>query len=467
MKAHNYFRNGWLTMVVGFCFIFSGWGQNTPTKPTYNKVLSDLKKDAELKEAFEKRGIPFNRVKFSPVDPTKHPDKVFFDGKKATNHVYNDRSSILGDALKHFVIAEIPKDIYGATYRIVLEAVYHRLEKLRGDNYKFYKNWEYSYTLLNTDRVVTPLDAPKLTDDDKINFVQNYIISKEKTGERMVNPEQFGDIVKVLEIKIIPNHHPYEKAGGINKFKWNVAFLVERGEDRLQLRTEKLRKEYIIMEFLAELNDAKYTVKGLTKTTVLSSTTQEYSWEKVIDRISFDEEVLEEEKELGNWYDNGFEAIYQKYAEKKHAPCSIKYLSSSVDQFKEIIGTSKLKKEFPTAFATLFQEVSEAEELYSEMNEMIDEEITPEKIDFEMGSGKFDSSVEEAKNSSTAMLNISIKYTFKEIKEVKKRKSFIIFSYNTTEKVEKEKEEQFAVQLLWSCEKDGEFKITGFEVTNF
>jgi hypothetical protein len=450
------------TLILNFSF-----GQSLPSKPSFSQVVAAMKKDSDLKESFEKRGIPFNRVKFEAVNPSNHVDQVFHGNKKRVDMVYNDRTNILQDALKHFVMAEIPKDVYGASYRIPLEVVFHRLER-DGKDYKFYKSWQYSYTLLETNHVVIPKDAPKISNDEKIEKVKGFIKRLEAEGGKFLGAETFGNVVSVHDIKYIPNNREYEKVGGINRMKWSIAFLIERGQDRMELTTDKTQKEYIVTDINVELVKGKYNILGLDRVSILDKYNTTYSWNSVIDQVEFDPVDLASPVAYGNWYDNGFEAVFKKYAEKTHAPCSKKYIIDALKSFEEELKKADFNQgTFSDDLKPFFADEAVFEnfkrEVLEERNIEGDILATQIKKDEDVRYGTINSN---GVNIALSENQINIDFKYIEKKEVRTKKSLIIFSYYKNEIQETEKSRKIGIGLEWSCENEGDFKINEFSVFN-
>lgn len=446
------------------CFVL--YTQKLPVKPTFTEVLSILETDEEVKQSFKNNNIPFSQIKFEQVNPNEYIDSIIYKGKFVRNTISNDRSSILSDALKYHVIAAIPKEIYGASYRIPFDVVFHRLEK-NGSKYTHYKEWKYSYTKPSLNYVITPLDVPQITDGKKIEMTVNHIRNNFEIAKATLTANKIGDIIKIESLNVFPRYYSYEKAGGLNHFRWSIGMLVERGQKRLEEATKNIKKEYLIIDFIVALNNGEYQVLNIEKTRILNKKIKDISWENQIDSLNFKTIKLEDPVEYGNFYDNGFDAVYKKYAPKNHLFCSKKHLNESINLFNSNIELSLLDQtRYNDSLALVFQKADKAKIVFNKIINELAEGVKPTNVQIQVLEQDYDYALTDGISHSNCSLGLLLSYEYIKKIETINDKSFLFIKYKKKEIEERNERGSIKIKSDMSCSNNSGFKITNAEIIN-
>jgi hypothetical protein len=361
-RQHLSLRLLLLMMVMTiFQFGFSQTETTYPTDPGFDKALADFKKNFDYKAYLNSIGLTNDqmaRVKFERMnerDKNYNQERVY----------YRQNAISFNDALMWGFIMNIPKDVFGGTFRVYCFTTYTRYEETGGGNWTILKNWQFSGAGLDHEVILTPTDVPAITPEGRVALIRAFL--NKPMNESVL---KFSDMDEVIKVNAIMDYvyNPLYMTHRIGTYLWQVAMDIEKGGRRSSATTTDIERTCQIYNFEVAYKNGKYEVLGLIKAAGGCD-----SEESTRIGVDYSNKRLTEPQAYGNLLDNGFDAVFRQYAPKISAACSeADQIAKANAMAKASFGLTFSNDTEIAAISGFFREEEMAKMYYNMLKELAD-----------------------------------------------------------------------------------------------
>ena len=413
--------------------------QQYPIEPTFEKVKNDFKAHvAKGWATFLTEGLkvpPAMHSKVELIPATKEMGFYAITGYFSSDDVWKAR---LGKGYKDLyfqnIAVHLPKEIHGVEYYFTYNVNYSRLTK----EYEPLNNWVFSYTEEAASPIAKGVTLPNIAKRKEIllDYFKNNYKSLE-TAESV-----FSNWIKIEDFIV---NEKYTRVNGILQWSWNAVINYEN------LNGEEIDVEYVRYDFNVNYNPktGTYTPVGIY-----------YSRNDVTSDESPNKRSYAPEKPMvvGNLFENGFDAIYQKYAPKTEKKTDQKFFDQQIMTFDALIKTATIHS-IPN-IDSYFADATVLEELKTllkswEQNTSWSTGPVPQDIHvWEVTEALYQPIVKYDQNILKPYGgNVTYTLSFKYVSSNKKGKNANLGENTETKQL----------NFIWEYQSDGTFKITKLE----
>lgn len=305
-----------------------------PATPAFEQMVKDIKADNFI-ESLKALGLPekyFSMVKYERINANDKKNII------AEIDYYKYNASTFNDMMQYVVIAVIPKEAFNATYRLPVWVKYQRYEEVQG-NWMILNKWKYYSYQTDIAGMVSPPDLKMPGNPEKKLLMENFLKSHVK-DERYA--WYFKNVLKIQETGVFNKNAQYgvDDSYGLGKYRWRLIMKVDYCEDKDVTGVKEIKTGYSIYTFRSEFENGKYELKDLDG---FQDGVSEDEIRKAGLTYGFEEKKNDPPVRMGNLYDNGWEAVYQKNAPFVLSPCSNEDMSRLEQEISTILKSFTFK----------------------------------------------------------------------------------------------------------------------------
>lgn len=320
-KKKNRFVIPWIiSILIAIPFYSLAQSDVYPATPTFDQMINDIKKDPEynIYQSLTALGLDekyHKLVKFERINT--NDKKNFF----TEINYYKKNAYKFNDAMSHVVIAVIPKDAFGATYRVPFWISYIRYEEIQG-NWTILNKWKYDGFSSAIESMVSPTDLKKVSDADKMKVMESYLKENLISDATIDYNWFFKKVLKIRETGVYNKNAEFgiDDTYGLGKYTWRLMAEYDEEKEKETSGITETEIRYCIFEFDVHFKNGNYEIQGLNR--IESNGVTEDMANTSGMTYEYESTTLPEPKRMGNLLTNGWEAVYKQEAPFKMLNCS-------------------------------------------------------------------------------------------------------------------------------------------------